>query len=207
MGERRSNVDERARDLIRAVRAGEPGALDRLLALHRNYLGMLARTSLDPAVQAKVDPSDAVQEALLKAYRGFDGFRGETGREFAGWLRRILANSLKNLERHYRRQGRRVDLERSLDRSSRALHELVPAPGPTPSREAARRELGVLVADALAELSADDRDVLVLRTLQGLEWNDVGHYMQRMPDAARALWGRALRRLGALLEEREWLSR
>ena len=192
--------------LIQAVRGGESAALDRLLAIYRNYLRLLAQASLDARLQAKVAPSDAVQEALLKAYQGFDDFRGRTEREFIAWLRRILANSLSNLKRRYRMQGRRVDLERSLEQSSCALQGLLPAPGPTPSREAQRRELEVFVADALAELPADDRDVLVLRTLQGLEWGEVGHHMRRSPDAARVLWGRALRRLGSVIEERRWTS-
>ena len=197
-------------DLIRAARAGEPDALDRLLALYRNYLRLLARTSLDTKLRAKLDASDAVQETLLKAFQGFGEFRGESEPELAAWLRRILRNSLANLERTFRTDGRRAALERSLDdtlqRSSFALNGLLPAPGPSPSRGAQQRELGVLMADALAGLRPDDGKVVVLRSLKGLNWQEVGHHMDRTPDAARVLWGRALRRLGALLEDMRWPS-
>ena len=197
-------------DLIRAARAGEPDALNRLIALYRNYLRLLARTSLDTKLQAKLDASDAVQETLLKAFQGFTEFRGESEPELAAWLRRILRNSLANLQRGFRTGGRRAALERSLDdtleRSSFALNGLVPAAGPSPSRGAQQRELGVLMADALASLRPDDGTVLLLRSIKGLDWKEVGHHMDRTPDASRVLWGRALRRLGTMLEDMQWPS-
>ena len=66
--------------LIRAAREGEPGALDRLLKLYRNYLSYLARSGAGKALGAKADPSDIVQDTLLRAFQGFAGFRGETRR-------------------------------------------------------------------------------------------------------------------------------
>src|SRR4051794_37971891 len=88
--------------LIARARRNEAGALDRLLETYRNYLRLLARTGIDSALQGKADPSDLVQEALLKAYQRFDQFRGETEAELAGWLRKILARALADLGRRAR---------------------------------------------------------------------------------------------------------
>src|SRR5262245_65674717 len=85
--------------LIEQARRNEQGALDRLLDAYRNYLRLLARTGIDRSLQGKADPSDLVQEALLKACRGFAEFRGTTEGELVTWLRQILARCLADLVR------------------------------------------------------------------------------------------------------------
>ena len=62
--------------LIEDARRDEPGALDRLLESYRNYLRLVARAGISPALRGKADPSDLVQEALLKAHQHFDQFQG-----------------------------------------------------------------------------------------------------------------------------------
>src|SRR6516162_7258354 len=115
--------------LIERARREEPGTLDRLLDSYRNYLRLLARTGLDASLQAKADPSDLVQDALLKASQRFGQFRGATDAELAGWLRQILARCLADLVRRYRTAGRRAgreqSLEQLLDRSSEALERVL----------------------------------------------------------------------------------
>ena len=111
--------------LIERARHDEPEALDRLLDSYRNYLRLLARTGLDASLQGKADPSDLVQDALLKASQNFGQFRGAGDAELAGWLRQILARCLADFVRRYRAGGRRAGREQSLDqlldRSSQAL--------------------------------------------------------------------------------------
>jgi RNA polymerase sigma factor (sigma-70 family) len=71
----------------------------------------------------------------------------------------------------------------------------------SPSARAHEREQSVLLADALARLTADDREVITLRNLRELSWNDVASSMGRSPDAVRMLWTRAVRHLGEQLGE------
>jgi len=190
--------------LIEQAQRQEPGALDRLLNSYRNYLRLLARTGLDASLQAKADPSDLVQDALLKASQRFDQFRGATDAELAGWLRQILARCLADLVRRYRTAGRRAGREQSLDlmldRSSQAMERILATGSSSPSASAARRDLGVVLADALAELSPDYRDVIVLHHLEGLDWDEVGRRMGRTPGAVQKLWTRALKQLRPLVE-------
>lgn len=180
-------------------------AQDALLGRYRDYLALLARMSFRRGLQSKLDASDIVQDVLVKAHRGFAGFRGRTEAETVGWLKQILARTLANTDRQYRHTERRcVERERSLDAivmaSSQALQRLPAASTTTPSRGAERREAGALVADVLAALKPDDREVIVLRSLEEREWSDVARRMGRNGEAVRALWGRAIQRLGAQLE-------
>jgi RNA polymerase sigma-70 factor (ECF subfamily) len=192
--------------LIDRARRHEPGALDRLLGVYRNYLRLLARTGLDVSLQGKADPSDLAQDALLKASVRFGQFRGATDAELAGWLRQILARCLADFVRRHRAESRRAGREQSLDellaRSSEAMERVLADDGCSPSASARRRDLGVVLSDALAQLSDDHREVIVLHHLEGLDWDEVARRLGRSPGAARMLWARALRQLRPLIDER-----
>jgi RNA polymerase sigma-70 factor (ECF subfamily) len=191
--------------LIERARRREPGALDRLLDSYRNYLRLLARTGIDASLQGKADPSDLVQDAMLKASQRFGQFRGANDAELAGWLRKILARCLSDFVRHYRTEGRRVRREQSLDellnRSSQAMERILAADSTSPSGSAQRRDLGVVLSDALAELGEEQREVIVLHHLEGLGWEEIAKRMRRTVGAVRMLWTRALKQLRPLIDE------
>ena len=146
--------------LIEEARHRAPGALDRLLESYRNYLRLLARTGIDASLRGKADPSDLVQETLIKAHQHFDQFQGQTEAELVAWLRRILTRNLADRVRRFKAAGARaVGREQSLDdvlgASLRVLLELVTPNGHSPSQSAQRRELSIILADALTELAPD----------------------------------------------------
>jgi RNA polymerase sigma-70 factor (ECF subfamily) len=181
--------------------------LDQLLVSYQNYLRLLARTGIDKSLQGKADPSDLVQETLLKAHQHFAQFRGQTEAELAVWLRQILARNLADLVRRYRTAGaRQISRERSLEtlmtESSNALNNLIAGQGSTPSHSAERREMNVVLADALADLGDDAREVIVLRSIEERNWGEVAEKMGRSQGAVRLLWARALKRLRPLIEAR-----
>jgi RNA polymerase sigma-70 factor (ECF subfamily) len=187
-------------DLLRLARGGDATALGLLLEMYRNYLGLLVQYQIGRRLQGKVDASDLIQEAFLEANRDFADFRGNTESELVSWLRRILAHNLANLVgRYHGAQRRDVALERELgadlDRSSRVLDYSLVAKGSSPSQRADRREQGVLLADALAKLPEDYRQVLVLRHLEDLSFPDVARRMGRTVFSVKNLWARALAKL------------
>ena len=64
-----------------------------------------------------------------------------------------------------------------------------------------RREQAVLLADALACLPADYREVFILRNLEQIPVDEIAVRMDRSPNAIRKLWGRAMVSLKQALEE------
>jgi RNA polymerase sigma-70 factor (ECF subfamily) len=185
----------------------EPEVLDRLLESYRNYLRLLARSGIGTVLQGKADASDVVQEALFKAHQHFAQFRGRTEAELIVWLRKILARNVADLVRRYcavesRQVARERSLEELLDQSADALGRLVATEDSSPSEAAQRREMSVVLADALAELDPDYREVLVLRSIEERDWDDVAQRMGRSEGAVRLLWARALKRLRPLIEAR-----
>ena len=81
------------------------------------------------------------------------------------------------------------------------MQEALAATATTASGVAARRERAVLLADALESLSADYREVVILRNLEGLKFNEVAARMGRSSGAVRMLWARAIERLSEVLED------
>ena len=192
---------------LQDARRRQPEALAPLLEQYRNYLMLMAGTGINASLQGKADASDVVQDTLLKAYERFGQFQGQTEAELMAWLRQILARNLADLVRRYRiSEGRNVGRERSLeaalDASSAALGSLVAGENSTPSQSAQRRELGVVLADALASLTVDYREVIVLRSIEEREWDEIAQRMGRSPGAVRMLWTRALQQLKPLIEDR-----
>jgi DNA-directed RNA polymerase specialized sigma24 family protein len=61
--------------LIAQVRGDDQAALGRLLELYRNYLRLVARSLIGAALRVKLEPSDLVQETILKAHRSPEPFR------------------------------------------------------------------------------------------------------------------------------------
>jgi RNA polymerase sigma-70 factor (ECF subfamily) len=185
---------------LQEAQAGDAATLGRLLELYRRYLALLARLQIGKRLQGKVDASDIVQETFLQAHRHFARFRGQTEAELVAWLRQILAANLADVFRRYLgTQGRDVRLEREieadLDCSAVLLDHGLVARDSSPSHRAARREQAVILADALAELPEDYREVLVLRHLEGLTFPEVARRMNRSLDSVEKLWMRGLAKL------------
>jgi RNA polymerase sigma-70 factor (ECF subfamily) len=203
-----SSHNARPDRLLLLARQGDEQALGQLLEHFRNYLELLARLEIGRRLQMKVDTSDLVQETFLEAHRNFKTFRGSGEAEFVAWLRSIFAARLSMLVRHYLgTQGRDVrreqGLEINLDQTSHLLERGLFAPGNSPSQSVVRREQGVLVAEALAQLPDDYREIVMLRHLEDLPFNDVAQRMNRTVDSVQKLWVRALARLRTLLAESE----
>jgi RNA polymerase sigma-70 factor, ECF subfamily len=192
-----------ANALISRARRGSKSSLGSLLEQYRNYLVVLAGTQIEKRLQPRVSPSDVVQETMLRAHKNFGQFRGTTEPELLAWLRQILVNNLARfVEQHVlaaRRDVRReVSVERlgaALEQSTIQLAALVPSQGNSPSMAVQQREEAVVLADRLAHLSDDYREVLVLRNLQGLPFEEVASRMGRSVGATRMLWLRAIEKL------------
>jgi RNA polymerase sigma-70 factor, ECF subfamily len=174
-----------------------PGAPD--LDRFRPYLRLLARAYLDPRLRAKLDPSDLVQDALVKAVRAIDQFRGATDAELASWLRQILArhmaNAVRDLARDRRDAGRERSIEAAAEQSSARLDAWLVAEVTSPSVRAERNEDLVRLARAIESLPDAQREAVTLHHLLRWTLDQVAGHMGRSPAAVAGLIKRALRQL------------
>jgi RNA polymerase sigma-70 factor (ECF subfamily) len=169
------------------------------LERYRSYLLLLARAQLSRHLERKLDASDLVQQALLKAHEARAQFRGNDPKELLAWLRSILSRTLCNALRDLRRAKRDAGLERSLEagveQSSCQLEALLAGEEPSPSAMAARAEQLIAVADALAALPEAQRDAIVLKHCEGLSLAEIALQLGRSPTAVASLLRRGLQEL------------
>ena len=171
----------------------------------RDYLCLLARLHLDARLRGKLDPSDIVQEVLLKAHRHQDQLRGQSDAEHLAWLRQILANTLTDAVRQFlqgeqRNVGREQSLEDALHASSARLDAWLSDGQSSPGERAERHEELLRLAAALAALPEEQRRVVELRHLHGLGVVEVARHLGRSRAAAAGLLRRALAALRRSLD-------
>ena len=160
---------------------------------------------LDRRLRRRIDASDVVQEALLDADRELDAYLLRPEIPFYPWLRRFAWDRLLKLRRFHVAAGRRsVEREGSAglplpDESVRNLVDRLAGSGTSPSRHVIREELRVSVRRALDAMAAPDREVLVLRYLEQMAFDEVAAVLGIGVGAVKMRHLRALTRLRGLL--------
>lgn len=197
-----TNVSE----LIRQAREGDAASRDELFRLCRSYLGLMARAQVESWLRVKVDASDLVQQTLLEAHRDFARFQGGSQQEWLAWLRRILARNAADFVRQYRGAAKRAVRREVPFATESGMHGGAPepaAPVETPSEEFFHVEEELRISAALETLPPDYQEVIFLRNLQRLPFDEVARRMDRSRPATQMLWFRALKKLRAALGEEQ----
>ena len=174
------------------------------LERYRPLLRLQARSlQIGAQLRRRFDQSDVVQETLVRAHRAAAQFRGDTEGELVAWLQRILANTLKELMRKELAEqcnpDREEEIAAAVSHSSMRLEQFAVARGDTPSQALQRAEVVVRVAAAVDRLDANQRDVIVLREMQGLPLKEISDRMGKTEKAVAGLLLRGRKRLRELL--------
>ncbi len=176
------------------------------LARYEPWLRLIAGWEIDSRLGQKFSASDVVQQTMLEAWKDWNEFDGEEGRQRRAWLRQILAHQLAHFARHYagtqkRDIAREQSIDASLANSSQRLEQLLATDQSSPSRRAAANEQALELARVLEQLPEDYRQVIRLRNLEDLSHEEVARRMNRTVGAVRMLWVRALAALRQQIRE------
>jgi len=160
---------------------------------------------MDRRLAARIDPSDIVQEALADAAGKLSDYLRRRPLPFYPWLRRLTWERLVLLHRRHVQARRRSVVREEPgglalpDESAFELAQRLIAPGAGPGSQLLRQEAADRVQAALAQLSQGDREVLVLRYLEGLANADIAAALGIGEGAVKMRHLRALERLRGLL--------
>jgi RNA polymerase sigma-70 factor, ECF subfamily len=194
-------------ELLARAGRGDPAARQQLLHEHRERLRRMVGVRLDRRLNPRIDASDVVQEALAEADRELDGYLRHPEMPFYPWLRRFAWDRLLKLHRfHVKARRRSVEREAGEvlplpDESAVDLVDRIAGSGTSPSRRLIREELRTSVRLGLDAMAAPDREVLVLRYLEQLSFDEVSAVLGVGVGAVKMRHLRALARLRDLLGE------
>ena len=168
-------------ELLRAHAAGDPGAFEEIVRRHRDRLWAVAlRTMREPE-----EAADALQDALISAYRAAGSFRGDSA--VTTWLHRIVVNAC--LDRIRRRQVR----------STVPLPEEGPGEPADTRDRVAERDTAMVVEEALRRLPAEQRAAIVLVDIEGYSVADTAEMLGVAEGTVKSRCARGRARLAILL--------
>ena len=177
--------------LIRLARAGDRDAFAQLLEryekpVYHQALRMVGHSE---------DAADLTQEVFLKVWQGLPGFQGDSA--FSTWLYRLTSNAcIDFLRREKRRRG-----TLSLDDQELDLSAQLSDPAPAPQQALEQRELQRALEAGLAQLSDEHRQVLVLRELNGLSYEEIAQALGLSPGTVKSRIARARLSLAKFLRK------
>lgn len=170
--------DQHTGELVRRCVAGEASAWEEIVRLHnRRIYNLCYRFTNSPDAA-----EDLTQEVFIRIYRTIGTYHIEKG-AFTTWLTALTRNLLVD---HFRR-GRQERLTDSIDAAltddpdSMALSDRLSDPGPSPADRLASKETQKMVQRALARLSPDLREAVILRDLQDMDYKEIAQVL-RVPE-------------------------
>ncbi len=154
--------------LVRRAKAGDRQAYELLVAGHQRRVFNVAYRFLGDYDEAL----DMAQDAFIQAWRNLGGFREEA--RFGQWLLAIVMNLCRNRLKAWKRRARsRTDsLDEPLGEDGGLRREL-PDPAPASLERLEARQLEELVREEMRRVEGEFREVLVLRELQGISYEEI----------------------------------
>jgi RNA polymerase sigma-70 factor (ECF subfamily) len=158
-------VDPSDWELVQKCQSGETGAFQELVSRYHQkvYLVILG------LLRNREDAMEVAQETFLRAYRKIGGFQG--GSSFYTWLYRIAVNLTIDAQRRQKRNP--LDFRESMDEVLESQDEVAR----DPFADVHDRELREGLMKALNDLTPEHKAVIVLRTVEGLSYKDIGEIL------------------------------
>lgn len=173
---------------------------DRLFERAASRLLLFVDLRLGPALRARVEPQDVLQDAYVAGLEGFGEGAPREARAFAAWMARIVENRLRGLADHF--AARKRTPPGSAARLSVIL-DRVRAGATGPATAAARGDDHERLRATITSLPDEQREALLQRYFAGLEIDAIAAHMGRSASAVRRLLAKATARLGADIVARD----
>jgi RNA polymerase sigma-70 factor (ECF subfamily) len=152
-------------ELVMRCQAGEMNAFQELVSRYHQKVFMVSLGLL----RNRDDALEVAQETFFRAYRKIKSFQG--GSSFYTWLYRIAVNISIDTQRRQKRNP--LDFRESMDAVFEAQNEVAK----DPFADAHDRELREQLTKAINELTPEHKAVIVLRTLEGMSYKDIGEVL------------------------------
>ena len=173
-------------NIIARARRGDADAFEQLVVAYRDQVFRLALRMCGN----EADADEVAQEAFLSAWKALPNFRGDS--RFSTWLYQLTSHAAIDLMRRKKRQIAAEDI----------TEVSAPDPAPGPQQQAEQSETRQAVRDAMAQLSPEYRQIVVLRFLQELSYEEIGAVLKLPPGTVKSRLNRAKSQLKDILSKR-----
>ena len=153
------------RELVQQCQAGEMGAFQELVSRYHQKVYMV----IFGLLRNREDALEVAQETFFRAYRKISGFQG--GSSFYTWIYRIAVNLAIDAQRRQKRNP--LDFRESMD----GLLESQGEAARDPFADFHDKELREKLTSAINDLTPEHKAVIVLRTIEGLSYKDIGEIL------------------------------
>ncbi len=205
--------DQQANRDVQLLNAGDAGALQRLIVHCHGPLQGVVAAALGADLHHRLDPADVLQEAYAKAFlaakmaappaqmatppaQNRPAF--DNPGHFYKWLEAIALNQLRDMQTALRRQkrdARREAAAAGVTDSYPSLIQQLAGSDPTPSRVIQKDEAIAAVLSSLARLDEEQRQVIRLRFLQEVPFEQIAERLGKSVEATYMICHRGLKNL------------
>ncbi|MFW6050629.1 MAG: sigma-70 family RNA polymerase sigma factor [Myxococcota bacterium] len=199
MGQRRRVADRDERKLLQRLRRRDEAAFTELVRRYQDRVLGLTYRMLGNRAEAE----DLAQEVFITVFKSIEGFRGDA--RLGTWIYRVTINHCKNRLKYLGRRGRAG--QRPYAEGSHGSDAAPALSGAVagPEASARGREMERLVQRAIAELPDDQRELVVLRDIESLSYDEIREITGLVPGTVKSRLHRARvalqRRVAELAQE------
>lgn len=180
-------------EIVQLVVEGQQEAYKLLV---ERYQGRVFRVAYG-LMRNREDAREVCQEAFIKAYRNLPNFRRDSS--FYTWIYRITVNlGIDQKRKAYRSRETNLDEARLTPDQA---HHTGPRPMPGPGQSLVRKQLAGRIGEAIASLPEDQRQVIILREVQGLSYKEIAETTGIAEGTVMSRLFYARKKLQSLLED------
>jgi RNA polymerase sigma-70 factor (ECF subfamily) len=188
---------QKTQELITMAQKGDQSALNHLYRVYSERVRWLVRFRISKELRSKLESMDIVQDTLINALHGLDGFTYKNEGDFVRWLTKIAENELRgNLRKlHADKRDIRKVVRFRYDRTTtegRYGGKPIPVDATTPSVIMSKKEDLDKLEKAIDHLKPDYKEVIVLAKIDGLSYKEIADKLGKNIDSVGHLLSRAM---------------
>ena len=185
--------------MVEAAKNGDVEAFENLMEKYQKRVFNMAFRILSNYD----DASETAQEVFIKIYRSLSGFRGDSS--FSTWVYTITRNLCMDRLRKESRGGRVVYIDEIKDNEGEGIKMELPDNRESVEETAEKNELKRIVWEAVGKLSAEHREVIVMRDMQGFTYEEIARMTGNREGTVKSRLNRARLALREILKDKKEL--
>jgi RNA polymerase sigma-70 factor (ECF subfamily) len=201
----KQSLTNKTQHLVALAKEGDESALNQLCKVYGPRVRWMIRFRMGKELRSKLESMDLVQDTLINALDGLEGFTYKSEGDFVRWLSKICENELRRNLKRLRADKRDIRKEVRLDNygtttGSGFIRVHRPVDATTPSVIMSRKEELDKLEKAMDELKPGYREAIVLTKIEGLSYEEISQRLGKSNDAVRKLVSRAILALANVFE-------